>query len=123
MTKITFDTPVAEQEFKNVAKKTGVTGEALISLYREIRRKEEIASDKNTNWDLIPYAKNLFDPPIDTFFQELILHYHGKTYLQNLNTTKQNAKQTKQNQKQQDTLNRQTQRNNLEQALIAFRDS
>jgi len=123
MTKITFDTPIAEQEFKNVAKKTGVTGDALINLYNEIRLKEKIAADKNTNWDVIPYAKNLFQPPIDFFMQDLILHFHGKTYLNNLNTAKQNTKATRQNQLSTDAQNKQTQKINLEQALITFRDS
>jgi len=123
MTKITFDTTVGENQFKQVAKKQNLHGDELINLYNEIILKEKIAADKNTNWDLNPYAKNLFVSPIDTFMQDLILHYHGKAYLNSLNTTKQNDKQTKRNQKLQDTQNRRLQKNNLEQALINFRDS
>ena len=123
MVKITFDSPIGAQEFKQVARKQNLSGDDIIKLYDEIKLKEEIAKDKNTNWDTKPFAKDLFDPPIDPFFQDLILHYHGKAYLQSLNNTKQNAKQTKQQQKQQDVVNRQTQKDNLELALINFRDS
>ena len=123
MVKIKFDTTIGENQFKSVAKKQGLTGDELIKLYDEIRLKERIAADKKTNYDLIPFAKDLYDPPIDPFFQDLITHYHGKTYLNNLNNTKQNDKQARALQKQQDAQNKQTQKNNLEQALITFRDS
>jgi len=123
MVKIQFDTKIGENQFKAVAKKQGLAGDELAKLYDEIRLKEKIAADKNTNYDLIPFAKDLYDPPIDSFFQDLILHYHGKAYLNSLNTTKQNDKQARALQKQQDAQNRQTQKNNLEQALINFRDS
>ena len=123
MVKITFDSPVGEQQFKQVARKQNLSGDDIIKLYNEIKLKEEIAKDKNTNWDTKPFAKDLFVPPIDPFFQDLIAFYHGKTYLNNLNNTKQNAQQTKQQQKQQDVRNKRIQKNNLEQALINFRDS
>lgn len=123
MVKITFDSPIGEQEFKTVARKQNLSGDDIIKLYDEIKLKEEIAKDKNTNWDTKPFAKDLFEPPIDPFFQDLIAFYHGKTYLNNLNNTKQNAKRTKTQQKQQDIQNKLTQKQNLEQALINFRDS
>tara|TARA_B100002019_G_scaffold73342_1_gene63355 strand:- start:22 stop:393 length:372 start_codon:yes stop_codon:yes gene_type:complete len=123
MVKITFDSPIGAQEFKKVALKQNLSGDDIIKLYDDIKLKEEIAKDKNTNWDTKPFAKDLFEPPIDPFFQDLLEFYHGKTYLNNLNNTKQNAQKTKQQQKQTDLLNKQVQKNNLEQALINFRDS